>query len=164
MENIIELKGDTTEKKFLHIQHILNKFRRKLGNKVVGLIPPIPIYDTVKFPDENGIVFRVLVPLKCVIHSAHLFLGRFEKDVTKITVNTFNGNISHAASKICKEHFEKFELEWTQDTCTIVEMSILPIDTVEDILTCIIVRPEMVEYMKEKYVLDTILALEENGA
>ena len=56
------VKGDTTEKKFKHINKILTRLARKSVKVAVGIVPPIPISSYVKeVPQDEG-VFRFIFP------------------------------------------------------------------------------------------------------
>lgn len=50
----LKLKGNTVEEKLVHIERILGHFQGKLGNKVIGYVPGIPMSAFAQSPLEDG--------------------------------------------------------------------------------------------------------------
>jgi len=55
------LTGSITEK-MDQVEARIRKLYRRRGNYVIGVTPPIPVFDWTKLPDEDGVVFRKLMP------------------------------------------------------------------------------------------------------
>jgi len=56
------VNGKTPEEKFKSIDQTLWSFSRKLGKKVVGIIPPVPIFGYVHEPDADGTIMQQVIP------------------------------------------------------------------------------------------------------
>ena len=55
-------KGDTIKQQINSLDHTLQSFKRRLQKKVVGIVPPIPIFGYASQPDEDGTIFRAIIP------------------------------------------------------------------------------------------------------
>jgi len=67
----IEIKGETTDQKFKHLERILQRFSRRLHRTVVGLIPASPIFGYCESSIKDAIVLRAIFPADGVItHTA----------------------------------------------------------------------------------------------
>ena len=61
------IRGKTHEEKFRSIEKTLASYSKRLSTKVIGLIPPIPIFKDIDSPSEDGTVVRAIFPLSGVI-------------------------------------------------------------------------------------------------
>jgi len=66
----IEIKGETVDQKFKHLERILQRFSRRLHKTVIGLIPASPIFGYCKSSVEDAIVLRAIFPADGVITQA----------------------------------------------------------------------------------------------
>ena len=80
---MIKIKGDTPEKKFEHIEIILNRMSRKLHKTVIGVMPPIPVIFQTEEPKEDGEIFTFLTPASGVITDICLLVKEY-KDQTPV--------------------------------------------------------------------------------
>ena len=55
------LTGSITDK-MDRVDALLRRLNRRRGNYVIGVTPPIPVFDWTRDPDETGVVFRKLMP------------------------------------------------------------------------------------------------------
>ena len=55
------LKGSINEK-LDRADALIRRLNRRRGNYVIGVTPPIPVFDWTRDPDEQGVVFRKLMP------------------------------------------------------------------------------------------------------
>lgn len=58
----IRIKGNTSDEKFKHLETILKRMARHMNQKVVGVIPPSPIFHYVDKPDDKGVILRGIFP------------------------------------------------------------------------------------------------------
>jgi len=68
--SLITIKGDTVEKKFTHVERILQRFSRRLHKTVIGLIPASPVFGYCKSSVEDPVVLRAIFPADGVITQA----------------------------------------------------------------------------------------------
>ena len=55
------LKGSPNEKLDM-VERYIRYLQARRGNYVIGVTPPIPVFDWTKLPDDQGVVFRKLMP------------------------------------------------------------------------------------------------------
>lgn len=77
---LIEIKGETTEQKFTHIERILQRFSRRLHKTVIGLIPASPIFGYCKNSVEDSNVLRAIFPADGVITQAAMRADKCHKN------------------------------------------------------------------------------------
>lgn len=73
----LEIKGNTVDKKFNHIQAILRRMARKLHKTVIGAIPPIPIISYVDEVPSDGVICRIVSPCSGEITNVCLHIDEF---------------------------------------------------------------------------------------
>jgi len=79
----LEIKGNTADEKFKHLERILQRFSRRLHRTVVGLVPASPVFGFVANPGQDPIVLRAIFPADGVITKAAVFVGK-NKGTTKV--------------------------------------------------------------------------------
>jgi hypothetical protein len=67
MMKALKIQGSTTEKKFEHLETILERLSRKLNKTVVAVMPLVPFMGYVERADPRGVVVSGLVPGECRI-------------------------------------------------------------------------------------------------
>lgn len=72
------VKGRSVDEKFNSIDIVLKHFSRRLGHKVVGLVPAAPVFDFVYTPDTYGVILRRIFPAKGVITKACVYIAHYE--------------------------------------------------------------------------------------
>jgi hypothetical protein len=58
----VQLKGDTPEKKFKHLERIIERMSRRLQKTVIGLLPVAPIFGHVTNPMSEVCILSALFP------------------------------------------------------------------------------------------------------
>jgi|APSaa5957512622_1039677.scaffolds.fasta_scaffold70954_2 hypothetical protein len=102
MANIQErplLKGSITDKMEQVEKHI-RKLNRRRGNYVVGVTPPIPVFDWTKDPDETGVVFRKLMPGNGKITLGCMYVEELNKNMNPQAVLDIEGQLGGTRVKI----------------------------------------------------------------
>jgi len=86
----ITIKGDTTEKKFKHLEVILQRMIRRLNKVVVGIIPASPIFGYCEKPVNDSFIMRAIFPADGMITQAVVRADECSKDA-RIMVDIISG-------------------------------------------------------------------------
>jgi len=96
----VELKGDTPEKKFKHLERILQRMSRRLQKTVIGLVPSSPVFGFCADPMSDA-VMRVIFPADGIITKVAVFFGKRGKDNPEIEIKLEQmGSTGHEAYAI----------------------------------------------------------------
>jgi len=57
------IRGGTIEEKLASIEHALQHYRRRLSQKVVGVLSPVALVHYQALPDPGGTIYCCIVPL-----------------------------------------------------------------------------------------------------
>jgi len=74
------LRGSADEK-LIQVEKILRHLNRLRGNYVIGVTPPIPVFDWIQQPDDHGVVFRKLLPGNGKITMGCMFIEKLDRQV-----------------------------------------------------------------------------------
>lgn len=99
MKRDVILKGKTVEEKLKSVELILNRISRKLGTKVIGLVPVSPIFFHSHAPAEGGVIARIVFPASGVITKVAFHVDKRGKRPFKIRVDLMNDNLGTEISK-----------------------------------------------------------------
>ena len=86
------LTGSITDK-MDRVDALLRRLNRRRGNYVIGVTPPIPVFDWTKEPDEDGVVFRKLMPGNGKITIGCMYVREFDKNASPIAVLNVEGQM-----------------------------------------------------------------------
>lgn len=75
------VKGRTADEKFKSINSTLKHFSRRLGTKIVGLVPTTPIIRYV-VPGDDGVLLNMICPADGKITQGCVYIESEEKQVT----------------------------------------------------------------------------------
>jgi len=89
--SLITIKGDTVEKKFTHVERILQRFSRRLHKTVIGLIPASPIFGYCESSIKDATVLRAIFPADGIITHTAMRAEKCNKG-SLVTVNVTSGN------------------------------------------------------------------------
>ena len=87
----VELKGDTPEKKFKHLERIIQRMSRRLQKTVIGLLPVAPILGHVNDPVNDPCVLSIIFPANGTITHAALRAQNASKG-TKLVIELTSGS------------------------------------------------------------------------
>jgi len=72
------LKGSVSEK-FDQLEKLIWHLRIRRGDYVIGLTPPIPVFDFTDTPNSAGVVFRKIIPADGMITVGCMWVEDFDK-------------------------------------------------------------------------------------
>ena len=99
MKRDIVLKGRTVEEKLKSAELLFNRLSRKLGNKVIGVMPISPIFHFAYAPGDGGVIARVVFPASGVITKLAFHVDRRGKRPFKIRIDLLNDITGVEASR-----------------------------------------------------------------
>jgi len=158
------VKGRTVDEKLKSIDSQFNWFSKRLGKYVVGILPPIPIFEFVDSVPDDGVILRRMFPSDGAIPKGVMYVDEFTDKKQSLTVTVrVDGMLGGSDAK--------FE---TKQKMLIVEPN-LPIKA-GDRLTVSVEPPELAHgiwlsflyevpfksTVKERYLLDELLELMES--
>ena len=92
------LKGSVNEKLDM-VERLLRKAMHR-KNYVIGVTPPIPVFDYIKQPDEDGVVFRKLLPGNGTITVGCMWVDELNKQLNPQAVLRVEGPLGGGHVKI----------------------------------------------------------------
>jgi hypothetical protein len=72
---------------------LIRRLNRRRGNYVIGVTPPIPVFDWTQDPDETGVVFRKLMPGNGKITIGCMYVEELNKQLNSQAVLTIEGQL-----------------------------------------------------------------------
>jgi hypothetical protein len=84
------LKGSFDEK-LKQVDKMLRRMHRRKNNYVIGVTPPIPVFDWTRTPDEDGVVFRKLMPGNGRITIGCMYIEKLDMPLNPQAVLTIDG-------------------------------------------------------------------------
>lgn len=87
----IEIKGDTVDQKFKHLERILQRFSRRLHRTIIGLVPASPIFGYCKSSIDDAIVLRAIFPVDGIITHAAMRAEKCHKN-SLVVVDIVSGD------------------------------------------------------------------------
>jgi len=90
------LKGSVNEK-LDQIDRLIRHLKVRSRNYVIGVTPPIPVFDYIDKPDNDGVVFRKIMPANGIITVGCMWIEEFSRKlelVATLTTEDADGNSS----------------------------------------------------------------------
>ena len=86
------LTGSINEK-LDRTDQLLRRMNRRRGNYVIGVTPPIPVFDWTQQPDDQGVVFRKLMPGNGKITLGCMYVETLDKRLNPKAVLDVEGSL-----------------------------------------------------------------------
>lgn len=154
------IKGNTIEEKIKSIERVLWNYKARLSTKVIGIIPPIPIFENLEVVGEDGIVTQKLFPLSGTIIRACMAIREYEG-----TGSVMFTIASQGVEKGSSSTFETRKHLLIEDIGLIVEVGdlvTLRVDSperVRGVFLGILFEVGMKDVKKEEFLIDQFLNL-----
>ena len=159
----IEIKGETTEQKFTHIERILQRFSRRLHKTVIGLIPASPVFGYCENPERDPIVLMVIFPADGIITQSAAKADECGKNA-RITVDVVSGDETLSRSFPLKPRAVVEEVNFpikAGDTLT-VKVSKPEDENVEGVWVGLLYQVGIKDLASTKFLIDQFEALIED--
>jgi len=79
------IQGSTIDQQLISIDTALARISAKVSTKVIGVIPPIPIFMSLDTIPDTGIIFQMLSPLNGVIGNYAITIDSYSILNTEVT-------------------------------------------------------------------------------
>jgi len=86
------LTGSINEQ-LAQVERYLWHLKIRRGNYVIGVTPPIPVFDWTKHPDDQGVVFRKLMPGNGRITLGCMYVEQLDKGLNPQAVLDVEGSL-----------------------------------------------------------------------
>ena len=86
------LKGSINEQ-LAQVERYLRHLKTRRGNYVIGVTPPIPVFDWTQQPDDQGVVFRKLMPGNGRITLGCMYVEQLDKKLNPQAVLDVEGSL-----------------------------------------------------------------------
>jgi len=150
--------------KLSQIERQLIMLNRRRGNYVIGITPPIPVFDWTQNPDSDGVVFRKLMPGNGKVTIGCMYIEQLDKRALPKAVLTVDGvlggtkiniPITKQALSVNADMFVEFGQRLT--------LSIEPTDSCSGIWTAFLFEVDIKHTQQERQLMDGFLQLVENA-
>ena len=155
------IKGETFEENIDSIDLILQAWAPRLGNYIMGVIPPIPILHRQRVPEEDGTILKLLLPFSGKIVAAYISIGKY--NVKPVTLDVWStGAIGFGGARlVCDRPLHTyFTDKWRVTAGCLLEAAIDPPNAIEDINIGILALIDMEHAEKEHQMLEGLRQLE----
>ncbi len=138
------VKGDTTEKKFKHINIMLTRLARKSHKVAVGIIPPVPISSYVGEVSEDESVFRFIFPVSGKVVGGVVRLDKFpSKESVIFTVVIRSSSGKNTTELHVRNGFLKAGLDLPVEAGDTVELLTFKREEVSGVWVGVLFQPEV---------------------
>ena len=79
MAEFLIIRGHTIDEKFASIDKILSKFEKRLGTKVIGVMPPVVLLGSVAQAGRDGSIWLANCPVEGQLVGVSILVGAAEK-------------------------------------------------------------------------------------
>lgn len=157
------IQGETIDEKFASLEVILSRFQRRLGNKVVGVMPPMPILHHQDLPRKDGTLFSGICPVDGTVKKICFKIGYYTYDTKDCEISlTIEGeNLQTTLKRSIKKTIEVLVFDQPVFSGNVLNIQVLPADAVRDVLIGVLILPTMQQMVNQKHLLEAVLELEE---
>lgn len=155
------VKGDSIEANIDSIDLILQSWSSRLGNYIIGVIPPVPIMHYQKLPDSDGIVFGGILPFKGRIAAAFFSVGKFNKKPLYLKIRILHNGVQSGVTIECEKPFNFYSPELLVEAGSIIKVAMEPINAGEELYIGILVHPDLEYTNRDKQLIEGLKLLEE---
>jgi len=163
-QNERKLLRGSFDEKLTQVESIIRKMNRRQNNYVIGVTPPIPVFDWVKEPDENGVVFRKLMPGNGKITIGCMYVEELNQQLNPQAVLNIEGklggmNIKIPITKQALSIEPLMPVEFGQR----LMLSVDPVEACKGIWTAFLFEVDIAHTQKDQQLADGFLALVEEA-
>jgi len=155
------IRGDTVEEQISSIDRILHSHQGKLGKKIVGLIPPIPIMHSARTIDEDGRIFAAVLPVKGRISTACFSIGKYNKRTAILEASLTHADDSVSAKRFtCRKPVEIFDTDLPVQVGDVLRINAADPTALTDVLVGILLHAELSQATAASQMYEEILKLQ----
>lgn len=160
-ESKLVLKGETVEDKLKSVEGYLNSLNRRFSKTVVSVAPNIPILFPLSSPDENGLLFFYISPLKAQITTFAIHIGEF-KEKSIVYVEIKNGPKPEIFEYHVTQQSEVVPLNYPILPGNLIKIYVRDPTEVKGVTIGILLEPDLSQAKKEQFVIQALLEKQES--
>jgi len=151
------IKGKTVEEKLDSIEHILTSFRSRLGNKIVGLMPPVVILHNKRVIDGDGRIFAGIMPLNGIVTTVCFSIANYtgKGAIVELSIVRRDSTILLKGFE-CKREVEVLKPDLPVEVGDILRINAKDPKSISDILIGALIHPAMGETQKQELLLASL--------
>ena len=154
------IKGDSLDANIDSIDLIMQSWAPRLGNYVVGIIPPVPIMHYQKLPDSDGIIFGGILPFKGRIIAAFINIGKFNTKPLYLKIRVLFKGVQSGVTIECDKAFNFYNPEFDIEAGSIIKVAMEPVTAGEELYIGFLVHPDLEYTNKYRQLTEGLKLLE----
>ena len=157
------LRGSFDEK-LKQVERIIRRMSLRQNNFVIGVTPPIPVFDWTKTPDEDGVVFRKLMPGNGTITIGCMYVEELDQQLIPKAVLTIEGQLGGANINIpIDRQMLRIEPRMPVEFGQRLTLSIDPPEACSGIWTAFLFEVDVKHTKEDQQLADGFMALVEDS-
>lgn len=155
------VQGKTSKEQFDAVESTLQSFQRRLGQKVVGIIPPVPIFHTARIADSDGRLFSGIMPFAGTIHTLCVYIGSYSNKTATLEVSLIRSEgMSRTQIFECRRRTQIFHPDYPVEVGDVFRVRELEPNSIADFMLGIALHVAMADSDKMNQLLDQLNQLE----
>lgn len=156
------IKGTTIEEQMASVDTALSQHQRKLSKTVVGIIPPILVFNWCRVLDAEGIVLHQVMPISGSIRTLAIARVAMESKENAISVTVTGSEAGYNYTLVVKRQVEVFDLDYPIIVGDRIKISLLNVAEHQgDVLVALAFMPEISRTERDVQLISALEALEE---
>jgi len=158
------VKGSTAEEKFKSINKVFEHMAIRLRKKVVGIMPPSPLFAYVTKASEDGVIARFVLPAKGKVTKIAMAVKKYAgKDGADFECGIVTQGNEFSYKFKTKKPVELVDLDKDVEPGDVVYLSISDPDLAEGISIGMLYEIGRANSIIKHFLIDELEALEEDG-
>jgi hypothetical protein len=153
------IRGNTTADRFRSLENTLRAWEGRLSRTVIGIIPPIPILQSKRIPDDDGRIFAAISPLKGTLRTICFAVGAARNSQIAFDVRLTHKTTTVVKELICTQQTSSFEMELPLEVADVISIYVRDPQSVEDVLIGMLINASMESSQIEQQTLVRLLEL-----
>ena len=154
------VKGRDTASQIDSIDKVLQQFQRRLGTKVIGVLPPIPLLFSCAKPMADGTIFAAICPVGGMLRNACVYIDKMTGKNIELRFEITSEGVTKSDSRTFTKPVIKITLDEVIFSGTILRLIAVDPNSVENVLVGIELLPQHSEYVKESYLQEELEAIQ----
>lgn len=118
------IKGKTVEEKFASLETLFQQFKRKMIVKTVGIIPPVPFWDSIRLIGAGGIISSIFIPFECLLTKAFIYFHPFPGRAFEISLSIIRQESMHTEKTMVSRAWSSYDLDMPVEAGSLFQLSI----------------------------------------
>lgn len=164
----LKLKGNSSEEKLDHVERILRHFQNRLGTKVIGFVPGIPMSAYAQKPLDNGIIVSFVMVANGSVGKSALVIRKYNaKKAVRFHLILERASAKYHETFLTKKEVSVVNVGFDVEIGDVITLSVdeSDIDKIEDIWLGMLLNIDYKSSINtfENFVLDELEKLNDEG-